>query len=795
MYYLFQVKYIYNEIIKSFFLILIKYKTGIPLRPLIPVVALLLLLLSGCGSTKYVPDGKYLLNKYQIKTESKKVNPEELITYVKQKPNKKILGLKFHLSVYNLSRENKNNWWNRWLRTIGEEPVILDDFQTNKTRGQLELYLKNKGYYNAEVSDTVFYKRKKAKVVYRMELFEPYLIRDVKYKFEDQSLEKYILPDTSFCLLKRGENFDVNVLSAERERLERLLKNRGYYNFSKEYIFFKADSSRFSHKVDVTLVIKKYRQYYPDGNFEDIPHPKYKLGNVSILTEYNPREALENPEAYYASLDTIVVDSINILFKKEQIVKPGVVISSNYLVPGEYYNLDNVNQSYRNLSSLQLFRLVTIDFTEPENQEEETERRLDCNMQLTPFTLQSYSLELEGTNSSGNIGGGGSVSYQHRNLFRGAENFSISFKGAIETLKESSTSGYGKMIELGTEATLKLPKFLLPFHTEQFIKKFNPKTSLKLAYNFQQRPDYTRTVANASFGYVWKGNRYLTHIVNPFEINLVKIPFKSDGFIEWLKDRYIYYSYQPHLVTLMSYSLIFTDQNLQKRQDFKYLKLNAESAGNILYSAFKLGGAPKNNGVYEMFNTSFAQYLRADIDFRQYNILDAGSSIVYRIFAGAGLPYKNSTALPFEKKYFSGGANSIRAWQVRDLGPGSYKELTQGKYSNQTADIKLEANLEYRFKLFWVLEGALFVDAGNIWAINKYDDREGALFVWDKFYKDIAVGTGFGTRFDFSFFIFRFDLGIKTRDPIYPDQQKWVFGNRHLQRDDFVLNLGIGYPF
>jgi outer membrane protein assembly factor BamA len=245
----------------------------------------------------------------------------------------------------------------------------------------------------------------------------------------------------------------------------------------------------------------------------------------------------------------------------------------------------------------------------------------------------------------------------------------------------------------------------------------------------------------------------------------------------------------------MNYSLIFTNQNLQKSKDFIYFKFNSELAGNILYAAFKASGAEKTDGAYELFKVSFAQYALGDIDFRYYNILNPGNKIVYRFFAGAGLPYKNSTALPFEKQYFSGGANSIRAWQVRDLGPGSYIDTTHTTYSNQTADIKLEANLEYRFKLFWVLEGALFVDAGNIWAINNNDNREGAQFKFDRFYKDIAVGTGFGTRFDFSFFIFRFDLGIKTRDPEYPDGQKWVFGSRQLGRNDFVLNLGIGYPF
>jgi outer membrane protein assembly factor BamA len=764
-------------------------------KPLIAIFLILTGILSSCGSAKYVPQDKYLLDKYQIKTESKKLNQDDLSSYVKQKPNKKILGLKFHLSVYNLSRQNKDNWWNRWLRTIGEEPVIFDEFQTNKTTGQLKLYLLNKGYYNAIVTDTILFKKKKAKVIYNLEFNEPYLIHDIRYRFEDPNLEHFILSDTLSCLLKRNENFDVDVLSAERDRLEKLLKNKGYYNFSKEYIFYQADSSRVNNRVDVTLVIKKFREINENGDYTEMPHPKYQIGKVSINTNFNARRSLENSHDKLSSQDTIIADSILIIFSGQQNVKSGVVLSSNFVIPGELYNLDNVNQTYRNLSSLQLFRLVTIDFTEVQDETDSPIRHLDCNINLSPFPLQSYAIELEGTNSSGNIGGGGNLLFQHRNLFRGAENLNLGLKGGIESIKETGTGNLGKMVELGTEASLNIPKFLLPFHTDQFIKKYNPKTTMKLAYNYQSRPDYTRTVANASFGYNWKGNRFLTHVINPIEINLVKIPFKSTAFISEIKDKYIFYSYQPHLVTVTNYSMVYSNQNLQKNKDFIYFKLNAESAGNILYSAYKISGAEKTNGAYELLNTDFAQYLRGDIDFRHFNIVNPYSSIVYRIFAGAGLPYKNSTALPFEKKYFSGGANSIRAWQVRDLGPGSYKELVKPKYANQTADIKLEANLEYRFKLFWVLEGALFVDAGNIWAINKNDDREGALFELGKFYKEIAVGTGFGTRFDFSFFIFRFDLGIKTRDPELPDGQRWIIGNRGLVRDDFVLNLGIGYPF
>ncbi|MGC9343238.1 MAG: BamA/TamA family outer membrane protein, partial [Bacteroidales bacterium] len=242
-------------------------------------------------------------------------------------------------------------------------------------------------------------------------------------------------------------------------------------------------------------------------------------------------------------------------------------------------------------------------------------------------------------------------------------------------------------------------------------------------------------------------------------------------------------------------SLIFNNQNIQKSTDFIFFRLNLESAGNILKGIYDLAGVEKKDGVYRLFNTEFAQYVRGDFDIRYYSVIDENSSIVYRFFAGAGLPYGNSTALPFEKKYFAGGANSIRAWQIRNLGPGSFEETEPSTYPNKTADIKLEANIEYRFKLFWVLEGALFVDAGNIWAITENDEREGSLFKPESFYKDVAIGTGLGTRFVFSFFTFRLDLGIKARDPVISEGSKWIIGNRGLTSDDLTLNIGIGYPF
>lgn len=759
-------------------------------------ILLISLLFGSCRTTKYVPQDTYLLEGYEIKGQKKsEVSKEDLENYIRQKPNKTILGLKFHLSLYNLSNIEKEGWFHRSLRTIGEPPVIYDEFLAEKTAGQLELFLRNKGYYNAVVSDTVILKKDKAKVIYRLEPEKAYYISDIKYSIEDKRLREILLPDTVNTVVFRKERYDVDVLGAERKRIEEFLKRRGFFYFSEQFVFFLADSSHSNNKVSLTLLIKKFRVPGEEGGFLEIPHPRFRVSNVYMHTHYNTRLVVNSPESYYSTLDTLSFGNIYLLSGGEEKLNPGVITGSSYIIPGDLYDIQKVQQSYRNLSSLRLFRLVNIEFRETDGESPEGDRLLDCFIYMTPQSLQSYTIEVQGTNSSGNIGAAGNLIYQHRNLLGGAENMNLRLKGAIETLRESYRGNFGNMVELGSELTLNIPKFFLPFRTDQFIRKYNPSTSITAAYNYQRRPDYTRTVANASFGYTWNGNKFTTHMINPVEINMVSIPFKSQDFIDWIDGKYISYSYEPHLVSVSSYSFIYNNQNIQKNRDFIYLRMNLESAGNLLYSAYELADAEKTDNSYRLFNTDFAQYLRGDLDFRYYDILNENNSIVYRLFAGAGLPYNNSTALPFEKKYFAGGANSIRAWQVRNLGPGSYLEEESSAFPNKTADIKLEANLEYRFKLFWVLEGALFVDAGNIWAINKEDEREGALFEFDSFHHDIAVGTGLGTRFVFSFFTFRLDLGIKARDPVLPAGDKWILGNRRLTSDDFTVNIGIGYPF
>jgi outer membrane protein assembly factor BamA len=765
------------------------------------IIVFISLLIFSCSSTRYVPEDKYLLNRSKTENTNRDIDKSELEEYIRPKPNKRILGVKFYLGLYNLSG-TKDNWLNRWLKKIGEEPVIWNEFDVEKNKERIRLYLTNKSYYHAVVEDTTRFNKRKANVKYEIDPREPFIINKVSWEFRDTTIRKIILSDTINTLLKRGLFFDSDVIQQERTRIETYLKTLGYYNFSKELINFVADTTREDLKVDLTVIVDEYKL--------NVPNRKYRIDNVFILSDFNQKDALIDYKEYLKTLTESVFNNYRFLYHDRLKIDPDVITQSVYVIPGRLYNINDVSQTYQHLSSLRIFKTVNI-FFEEENQENEymqDDYPLNCYIQLTPATLQAYSFELEGTNSSGNIGAAGNLSYQHRNLFGGAENLNIRLRGSIEFLRKIDTSnvqnlkGTGIVYEAGIDARLTLPQFLLPFRTENFIRKYNPKTRISLAFNQQRRPDYTRRLSNAGFGYTWSNFPFISHIVNPIDINYVKMLQMDSSFIEEIKNTYLEHSYEDRLITSTSYSFIFNNQDIKKPGSYTYFRLNAEQAGFLLSGGYHLFGTPDKSGYYELAGNEYAQFLKCDFDIRHYSIIDNKTSFVYRFFAGVAWPYGNSVAIPFEKQYFTGGANGIRAWPVRNLGPGTYQE-TRSVFPNATADIKLEGNLEYRFKLLWILEGALFLDAGNIWAIHEDDNRPGAVFKFNSFYKQIAIGTGFGIRMDFSFFIFRFDLGVKARDPSIPAElggPRWVIFNRppgsqYNFRYFTTLHLAIGYPF
>ncbi len=762
------------------------------------------MILSSCNPTKYVPHNETLLedNKVEINTEG--IKKSALVPYIRQTPNKRIFGSRFYLGLYNLSNINKTRWPHKWLRDIGEAPVIYDSISTVKSRDQIQSYIESKGYFDSKVTDSVETEKRRSTVYYDVHLTKPYTIRNIHYEIADSNIRKLFYFDSVDCVIERGKPYDVDVLQEERSRFERYIKDRGFYSFSAENIFFRIDSTVGKRQVDIYYVIRNLPVARPNGTISYVQYPMYRVNNIYIYPDYVPKEALEGGKQYLSTLDTVNYRGYYFVSpERKPSIKYDLIIQNLYLRPGTSYNITNTEQSQAHLLSLKVYRLVNIIYNDTlqKNAVPGSPLLLNCNIQLTMLNQQSYRIELEGTNSAGNLGGALNLVYQHKNLFHEADLFSMTLKGAYEAYSQKN-SKLNSTEEYGIEASLRLPRFLLPFlEKESFIKKYNPSTTLIGAYNYQKMPFYTRTMATATFRYDWKAGRYQEHIVSPLELNLVKLPDSSlSAAFRASIDKSIYLknSYKDVLIMGGGYSYIFNNQKINKSKDFWFVRINAEAAGNLLATGAKLLGFHKTDSTfYKVFRQPFAQYIKGEVDVRYNYRFNDLSSIVYRGFAGVGIPYGNSKAMPFEKQYFGGGANDIRAWQVRSLGPGSYQAPdTVNSLYNETADIKLELNAEYRFKLFWILEGAVFIDAGNIWTYKQDPSRPGAQFHFDKFYRDIAVGTGTGLRFDFSFVIARVDLGMKLRDPSISDGSRWIFMNGpYTFKNDFTVVLGIGYPF
>ena len=764
----------------------------------IPLVLLIGgMIIGSCNPVKYLPEGETLLDRSEIRVDEPAIRKGDLTPYIRQVPNKRIFGARFHLGLYNFSNLDKDGWPHGWLRNIGEEPVVFDPFAASKSAGEIENYLFYKGYFNSDVTADYSTRKQKTSVTYKVEAGKPYRFGKVDYQIADTTIGKLIYMDTVNCMINRGDVYDIEVLEAEMMRVERFIRDLGFYGFSRDKIRFTGDSAAGDRKVDITFMVSQQRIIAADGTVTEVPHRRFRIRNMYIIPEFDPGKSLSGGEDYISSLDTTLYRGYNFIDRVDKpALKYDVIIQSLYIKPGDLYQVTNRERSEAHLNSLKAYRLVNVSYRESEEPGNARERYLDCIIQLTPVVQQAFTVELEGTNSGGNLGGAVNLIYLHRNLFRGAEQLNMKLKGAYEALSEGAT-GSRSTQEYGFETTLTFPKFLLPFlESETFVKNYNPRTVLKAAYNYQTLPVYTRTVANATFGYSWKAGNYTNHSVNPIQVNIVNLPYLEESFEQRIDtSTYLAFSYKDIFIVGGNYTYVFNNQNIKKSRDYWYVKINGELAGNLLAGLNMVLGSDKVDNSYEVLGQPYAQYLKGDIDIRYNSRINDASSVAYRLFMGAGIPYGNSRAIPFEKQYFGGGANGIRAWQVRSLGPGSYSS-DETFFYNQTADIKLELNAEYRFKLFWIMEGATFIDAGNIWTFYTDKDRPGSKFEFNTFLDQIAIGSGLGLRFDLSFVTIRTDLGIKLRDPGSTLPSPWIPGSRPMKwRDDFVLSFSIGYPF
>jgi outer membrane protein assembly factor BamA len=716
------------------------------------------------------------------------MDPNSIKKYEKQSPNKTILGLKFHLFLYNLAKPEKNKFPATWFRKIGEEPVIWDPLLTERSVDEFKNYTITKGYYDAIVSDSIRLKKKKVIINYEIDLNEPYRINSISYVFEDRGLMDIILPDSSNRLIEKGAPFDKEVLQQERQRLEELMKNNGYFKFSKEFIFFKAKEIEGKKLVDLTILLKEDVEGIPDPITKVRKHYPYKIRNALIYPNYNlysKRLDVENQIG-----DTIFLNGNKVIYAGKQKIKPMTVILPNRCSPGSLYQLGNIKRTYSNYSSLELFRIVNINFREIGQTMIDTGkyRYIDCQVELSPRKKQAYQFEIVGTNSDLDLGVRGNLLYNNYNLFRGAENFQVKLTTAAEWGKRANVEPNRRsMVEVGVEGSLTIPKFLVPFKAKEFSRKYNARTIINASYNYQDRREYLRTIANTSYSYRIKGNIYNAHTFTPVDFNLVQVGDIDSAFYSTIENTRLENSFSDHTVLAVRYAFEYSNQVVKKLRDFTYFKTSFESAGNLI-SAF-------SDSTF--LGVPYFRYLKLDFDFRFNNQITPGNRLVYRIFTGVGYPLGNSQTLPFERMYFSGGPYGIRAWRSEELGPGSFN-YRESRYYYNRAEMKLEANVEYRFELFWKLEGALFIDAGNIWSLYQDPEREGGEFSWDRFYKEIAVGTGLGTRLNLSFLLFRVDFGLKMRDPIITEGSRWIDFNPNIDmkfNERVRIQFGIGYPF
>jgi outer membrane protein assembly factor BamA len=664
--------------------------------------------------------------------------------------------------------------------------------------------MRNKGYYQAIVTDSVVYKKnKKAEVYYRIIANAPHLIKSYKTEILDGAIKALSKEDSSKSLIKLNGRFDTDILADESKRVLTNYQNNGFYHANKNEIYFEADTLKAPKSVNLKLVVERENISDDPAVVSERDHQKYTFRKFYFYTNYESQKQLFNPnneELRNLKNDTVKIGNQYFISNGKMTYRPELLMNMNHIGDKGYYNVDLVERTYNDLFSLRLFKLINIRFFETNQKDSIGNPTLDCIIQLSPSVSQSYSVSLEGTNSLGNLGVAGNLGYQHKNIFKGGELLDVVLLGATEKQNygkgDSATTFHS--FESGIETKITLPKFLAPVKTTRLFRYSTPQTLMNLSYNYQRRPDYTRTIIRSSLGYQWKSSDITTHRFNFLDLNMVKMFAYDSAFVSRIENLYIKSSYTDHTITAWNYTFNRTTQNIQKQSNYSYVRASFETAGTFLYGISKLFDRrlhPNDSlgGMkYHFLGTPFAQYLKSDFEFRKGWVIDKYNTVVFRTYTGIAIPFGNSDQVPFERKFFTGGANGIRAWPVRTLGPGSYK-ANPNEFPNQSGDIKLEANGEYRFAMIGPFEGALFVDMGNIWSLK--DNRPGTEFSFLRFYKEIAVGTGLGLRYDFSFVIIRVDLGLKIHDPSRDEGSRWIPAHNMFNKDNVNLAFAIGYPF
>ena len=767
------------------------------------LVAACVMLLTACSTTKHVPEGKYLLDDVKINiTDKDKDTPlksAEMMNYLRQIPNHKVLGgLRLQLAFYNLSGKDSTNWFNKWVRRVGSAPVIYDPSLTDASVKQLSTALANKGYMNSTVTvDTLGnIDKKRMKVTYNVTFGQPHYVSSISYNIPNDTLRELILADSAQFLVKQNSVFDRNLLDEERQGISERLRSKGYFAFNKEYITFTADTAAGEKNVNLTMNLM--RPYLSESMPYYTSHRPFYVRNVTFVTSYNP--ATMHNSTDFDEKDLVWHNDYRIFYGDDRYLRASVLEESCFISPGKQYNSKDVDRTYEAFGRLGIVKFVNIELV-PVG-EIDGKIWLDAYVLLSRTKPQTASVSLEGTNSEGDFGFGVGLGYQHRNVFKGSEILNAKFKASYESLS-GDLSGFinDNYSEYQAELGIRYPKFKAPFLKRSFKQKILAQTEFGLNFNYQERPEYTRVIAGAGWRYLWSERTNKTrHTFNLMDLNYVNLPKSKGSFIENISNPLLRYSYEDHLIMRMGYSYYHSNKkepNMMRKlyqPDVYTIRVAAETAGNLLYGISNLIGQDKEDGTYKVVGINYSQYFKVDADYSFTHSFNPKSSLAFHVGVGAAMPYGNSKVLPFEKRFYAGGANSVRGWGVRTLGPGSYFATNSvNSFIYQCGDIRLDLNLEYRAKLFWVLELGAFIDAGNIWTIREYEDQPGGVFKFNKFYEQIALSYGLGIRMDFTYFLLRLDVGMKAHNPA-SGQERWPLLHPDWGRDS-AFHFSVGYPF
>ena len=723
----------------------------------ISAAVLMLITALSCSTTRVLQEDQYRLAGNQIKVlNDKKFNTGSLTPYLKQKPNPSIVfGWNPFLSVYNWSN-GSGSGWDKLVQKVGQAPVIYDADLVESSIDNIKTHLAYQGYYDSDVEADIKVRKRKVTVSYNVLLGKRYEISSIDYVLPKRGeFRNAFLQDSSKISVKVGDYLSEASLEKETERSSTAMRNEGFFDFNKNHYFFEADTLSGDDKAALTVTINEYTR------------------------NETPRDATPIRRYY--------IDKVEISYPEKLNIRQNVLTDLTTLSPGQVYSEEAVNNTYNRLSALRIFSSVNIGMTPKDT------NLVDCEINLSQSKLQGFKANLEASsNSSGLFGISPQLSYYHKNVFRGGEILNLSFMGNFQFKFNDAV----RSNEFGVSGGLSFPKFFpLPY---SMFSAAVPRTDVNVSYNYQDRPEYTRNIISTSYGYSGNVKNRFFYQAYPLQMNIVKLSDLDEGFYDSLADDpFLKNAYQNHFDLGSGLMLYYTtDSESIPKNTFFYTRLQFDIAGNVL-SCFNNLMKQDSNGARMIWNTPYSQFVRSEITLGRTWVFgrNSGQSIATRLLAGAGYAYGNSTALPFEKHFYAGGSNSLRGWQARTVGPGLSQMDDSFVIPNQTGDMKLEANLEYRFDMFWKVAGALFVDAGNVWTLRSSGEGNSyeSMFRWDTFGESIAANWGLGLRLDFGFLLLRLDTGVKIHDPAR--MQKWVTPDMWFKRDGYAIHFGVGYPF